>query len=135
MTEKELKAQFVAKARKRFRGAVVLRHEDLFTAGIPDISITYHGITMWLEVKYKRFNKQMKMRLVQKLTCQNLADNGFCLILIYEDTYEGPVTHLVEPKNVETWQTKKNHFHVTGYNHDQILDELDRNYFGPNLTE
>lgn len=53
-------AQYTQKLLRELRGrlgsrGVVLKHADLFTAGIPDFSITVNGITTWFEAK--RFEK------------------------------------------------------------------------------
>lgn len=126
MTERELKAKLVRKIRQQLRGAVVFRHEDLWTAGIPDISITWRGKTIWLEVKVVRKDGKLKMRAVQKLTCQNLADNGNCAIVIYEDhKIFGPKTHFLNSQYIDNWDDDViMHMVVDGYDHDFVINEL-----------
>jgi hypothetical protein len=50
MTEKNLVTEIKSHLKKQLPGAVVFKHNDGFTAGVPDISMTYHGIT-WIEAK------------------------------------------------------------------------------------
>lgn len=54
-------AQVVGEAVKglkaRLPGAVIFKHSDLRTAGIPDLSISYSSKTMWVEVKHLRSGK------------------------------------------------------------------------------
>lgn len=54
MNEATRKAQLVKQIKATFPGFVVFRHEDSFTAGIPDISVSNRDVlkTVWLEVKY-----------------------------------------------------------------------------------
>lgn len=51
MNESQLKAKMRTYLNKTYPAAVVYRHEDKFTAGIPDLSITQNGQTIWIEVK------------------------------------------------------------------------------------
>lgn len=125
MNEKELKSKLVKRMRKKLRGAVVFRHEDQWTSGIPDISVTFQGTT-WIEVKYVKEDSELKMRGVQKLTCQNLEDNGDCWILIYEDhSIFGQRTHLIRPSVVDNWNGMvTTHSIWNGFNHDAVIKEL-----------
>jgi len=124
VNEKELKSKLVKKIRTGLRGVVVFRHEDQWTAGIPDISVTLRG-TCWIEVKYIREGKKLEMRGIQLLTCQNLADNGKCFVLIYEDTYFGPKTHIISPYDVEEFREMvTTHPFSDGYDHDAVVNYL-----------
>jgi len=66
--EARSKAELVKKL-KRIPYLVVLRHEDEFTAGIPDISISLGDRTLWLEIKRVPY----KLRELQHYTLQRLA--------------------------------------------------------------
>jgi len=82
-------------------GAVVFRHEDHFTAGVPDISITNAGHTTWIEVKIAR-NGKIRSKGIQKLTAQKLAMAGAkTLFVIFED--DGTATYICHPSRIETW--------------------------------
>lgn len=52
VNEASLRASTLALFRKKHPEAVVFRHEDLFRAGVPDTSISYHRLTSWWEFKY-----------------------------------------------------------------------------------
>lgn len=81
MTETKLKAILTRKLRKDLSGAVVLRHEDQYSSGIPDISITWKGSTTWLEVKLAK--PKLIGKGIQRITMQCLAENGQCWYAIY----------------------------------------------------
>jgi hypothetical protein len=63
---------------------VVLRHEDMYTAGHPDISVTGRGRTLWIEVKWLRLDWKNKL---QRETCRRLEQSGLFFVLTY--TLEG----------------------------------------------
>jgi hypothetical protein len=52
MDETKRKKQLVERLKSRWPFLVVLRHEDLRTAGIPDISVSRGRTTLWIEVKF-----------------------------------------------------------------------------------
>jgi len=55
MNEAQFKGKLVKKLRSALPSLVIFRHEDMFTAGIPDLSVTRPGFpnpaTLWLEAK------------------------------------------------------------------------------------
>lgn len=51
MDEATFKGKFVGRIKSLYPSLVVFRHEDMFTAGIPDISLTRSIRTLWLEAK------------------------------------------------------------------------------------
>lgn len=111
MNEASIKAKIVAHLKKEIPMACVLRHEDAFTAGIPDISINFRG-TYWLEVKYLRAGEtQSKMRehfdLLQLATCRWLEAQAHCdYFLAY---HLGKVLHsvIVSPLDLSVWLESK----------------------------
>lgn len=66
MDEAYLKRKLVEAIRKEMPGAVVYRHEDTFTAGIPDISVTWRGSTSWIEVKFQRRGRKSELTALQR---------------------------------------------------------------------
>ena len=50
----------------------VYRHEDAWTGGIPDISITANGHTLWVEVKLDRPGRRGKVTELQRTSLQAL---------------------------------------------------------------
>jgi hypothetical protein len=65
VNEAYLKGRLVRILREELPGAVVFRHEDKFTPGVPDISVTWHGRTRWIEVKYDRPRSPAKLTATQ----------------------------------------------------------------------
>ena len=90
MNEARLKAALVLALKKRVPGAVVLRHEDRFQAGIPDISVTLAGRrasengagrVVWAEVKYDRPGVRSQLTAIQERTRRRLGG----LLVLYEE--------------------------------------------------
>ena len=65
MNEAGLKGQLAKSLRAELPGAVVYRHEDSFTAGIPDLSVTWRGRTVWVEVKLDRPGRKARVTEAQ----------------------------------------------------------------------
>jgi hypothetical protein len=51
MLESKFTSRLLTTLRAKIPEAVVLKHSDRFTGGIPDFSITIDGATTWFEVK------------------------------------------------------------------------------------
>ena len=69
--------------------ALPLRHEDLFTKGIPDLSLSYAGHTSWWECKYTATN-QCATTKVQRYLCEQLDLRGFlCRYIIFRRGHNG----------------------------------------------
>lgn len=51
MTESDFQRKLRRALQARLPKAVIWKHNDRFTAGIPDISVTHEGRTTWLELK------------------------------------------------------------------------------------
>ena len=85
MKESTLQHDLAQHLRANFPGAVVLVHADRYTAGIPDMSVTYHGFTLWLEIKHVTPDKLLNTTDIQRQTCIDLAAHGDCLYVIYEE--------------------------------------------------
>ncbi len=67
-------------------GAVVFRHEDQFTGGIPDISVTWAGITTWWEVKYSPIGRSSKPTSLQGYTLLSLSRQSTAGLITYAET-------------------------------------------------
>ncbi len=63
-TEASLSQGLVSHLKQEFPEAIIFRHEDQFTAGIPDISFTWGGVlwsgTTWLETKHVTPKKSIR---------------------------------------------------------------------------
>jgi len=51
MLEGEFTRRLKPEIEKRMKQAVVWKHSDRFTRGIPDLSVTWGSSTLWIEVK------------------------------------------------------------------------------------
>ena len=82
------KIQEAVRAEPSMKGAVIFKHAETLTAGIPDISVTLGG-TSWLEVKYQRAGEKLIdiCRELQIVTCHQLAqvNGGRAWVAVYED--------------------------------------------------
>ena len=81
MTEATVRASLVKKLRLH-KDWLVLRHEDHYTSGIPDISITGNKITSWWETKYQK-GFSLVNKGIQQYTLEQLAKHGYAYYLIY----------------------------------------------------
>lgn len=74
MNESTLVTQLKNALRAAMSGAVVIKHHDAITAGIPDLSVTWSGTTTWLEVKYA--NPKLLKRELQHQVMLSLERQG-----------------------------------------------------------
>lgn len=81
MTEATIRASLVKRLRQ-YKDWIVLRHEDHYTSGIPDISITGNKITSWWETKYQR-GFTLENKGIQQYTLEMLAKHGHAHYIIY----------------------------------------------------
>ena len=82
--------------------AVALRHEDLYTRGIPDLSITVNGKTSWWEIKYA--DPSYRKDAVQQHICQKLEEQGYWRYVIYH--WASPrCIRVVRPTQIDQWRT------------------------------
>lgn len=103
MNESTLKSTLVTKLRKRHPGWVVLRHEDRFTHGVPDISVTALNRTTWWEVKLAR--PTLKSEGIQDLNMLKLDGAGTARYIIYEERNGIKSVVIVRPRFIEEWRT------------------------------
>jgi len=116
VTEATLKSKLVKTLKETLPGAVVFRHEDKITAGIPDISVTWAGYTTWLEVKHA--NPRVRSREIQFIIVKDLAAAGSCFYVVYARDARGRYeTQLVHPLSEATLR-------VPGINHLFIAEWL-----------
>lgn len=102
MNETKLKTKLVKFLRKNLENSIVFRHEDIFTAGIPDISVTHNGTTLWMEVKHVTPQKPFKSTGLQKHTACQLEKYGKCIFVVFEESKQGILTtKILLPKCVE----------------------------------
>ncbi len=125
MIEATIKRQLVRKIKERIPNAVIFRHEDKFTHGIPDISITANHTTVWVEVKYLAF----KAKKIQILTAMRLANVSHCFFAVFSE-YETLISH---PDSIMygTWREGLNKSDMKN-DYDFIIDEIIRSIYDDN---
>lgn len=96
MDEAYLKKKLVAALEAEMAGAVVIRHEDQFTAGIPDLSVTWALTTTWIEVKYDRPKARAKVSALQARMLRRLNYHGSAILLTYRELPDGTRTTEIE---------------------------------------
>jgi hypothetical protein len=117
MNESALKSTLVKLLRTELRTAVVLRIEDRFTSGIPDIVVVGNGVTSFWEVKYAHPN--FASRGVQELTLLRLARAGIARYLVYSEIKGVKNTHILNPSDITNWQQVPTS--APGFNHQFVL--------------
>jgi hypothetical protein len=100
MNESTFKSALVKELRATCN-AVVLRHEDQFTHGIPDISVTLKGTTSWYEAKYVREKKRVYSRGIQRMTMEKLNEQGVARYILWVEEEGKKFTFIVEPTDLD----------------------------------
>lgn len=96
-SEATLKAQLMSHLRHTLPGAVCFRHEDKMTHGIPDISVTIFGRTVWFEAK-RIVNGELHETGIQNLTMLRLAGAGEAWFVYWVKADSSWTTAIVHPK-------------------------------------
>ena len=102
-TEDWFKGEFVKQLRLTMPGCVTIRHEDQYTAGVPDISHSWMGHTSWWEAKAvcPTPGRELRTTGVQILTCSRLDVCGsLCRYLVWLEDGDGPVTLAVKAESL-----------------------------------
>ncbi len=99
MNEGDLKDTLVRTLRQTMVGAAIFRHEDKFTAGIPDISVNWRGFTTWIEVKY--LNPDFIGKEIQYVTALKLEREARCLYALYVQRRGERRTVVVKPSELK----------------------------------
>jgi hypothetical protein len=119
MNEASLKSELVRTLRKELLGAVVFRHEDKLTSGIPDISVTWHKKTTWLEAKY--LNPHFHSKGIQELTVRRLSSAGSCFYVLYTNIKGIYSTTIVDPYDVVDKKVIRNEMYEPGILHQLVV--------------
>lgn len=101
MTEGTLKDAMVKKLRELLPGYVIIRHEDRFTAGIPDISITHNKRTSWWEVKFA--DPTFTSSGQQELTMLRLSTHGHAHYIVMDARQDRKRTWILTVEEFKTW--------------------------------
>lgn len=122
VTEATLKADLCAYLKGALPGCVPIRHEDLVKtrAGVPDISLTWHWSTSWIEGKLANPKIRTKHK-VQTLTMLQLAATSHAFYVIWHLTKEGEArTYVVAPIVIHENRWHPEIEHVKGFRHDYV---------------
>lgn len=99
MRENTRTLELVNALRRDLPFAVVFKHADRITAGMPDISVTLGQRTIWLEAKHVTSDKKLKSKGVQLLTMRRLSKEGLAYFVVYDDVAER--TFVVAPEMMD----------------------------------
>lgn len=104
-------------AKVEMPGYVLLRHEDVRTGGIPDLSVTGVGRTSWWE--FKHGTPSFETNGLQEVTCLRLAAAGICFYIIFEENLSVKRTLIVHPRYIKEL---KPHAWTTGFDNRFIIE-------------
>lgn len=97
--ETELKQQLMATIREGLPRCKAFRHEDMFTSGIPDISVTWLNKTSWWEVKHG--TPYFESKDIQERSLLQLAGAGLARYIMYYEKDFIKQTLIVHPKDLK----------------------------------
>lgn len=117
MTEASLRAALVKNLRQH-KDWTVLRHEDHYTSGIPDISVTGNKITSWWECKLWRRGPESTKGIQQRFL-EQLSVHGHAYFLVYE-LIDMPRVTIFRPSDYPSrgWLSKE------GFNHRWVVGTI-----------
>lgn len=115
MHESRYSGGMVNHLREHLGGAVVLKHSDQLTGGIPDSSVSWCGQTFWLEVK----REGNEARGLQSVTLRRLsAATGRAFYVVYSRTD----VKIVHPLTYEVI------FYGAGHGNHGVVEQFIRNH-------
>lgn len=124
MNEAKLKGDLCSLIRVRRPAYKVLRIEDHFTHGIPDISIDGNKRHSWWEAKYGVPN--FKCKGIQQLTGQQLALADYMRFVVYWQPSKESTerrTYIVHPNDIKLDHTTWKDF-TNGFNHQWVMERI-----------
>jgi hypothetical protein len=129
VNEADLKRELMKLLRLHRPQWVYIRHEDRFTSGIPDLSVTGNGRTTWWEVKLVKDGKDIVDKKIQEGITTRLAENGFCAYIIYEVWFGRKRTHIIHPNDLKLVKNgvdmlHVDGFHQTGHDHAWVMSYI-----------
>jgi hypothetical protein len=125
MTEATLKAKLVLELKDGLPGPkVILRHEEIFRHGNPDMSITWNGHTLWFEAKLA--TPRLRSKGVQKITCCELEAAGrncWFVIWFQQNPTSERFTYIVKPTALFRGTWKESYaMKVPGFDHKAFVE-------------
>lgn len=83
VTESQFTGRLLKELRLRLGpSAVILKHCDRYTSGVPDVSVTLNDHTLWLEIKVAPY----KLTRLQTIMLKRMG--GHCVTLVGRDQVE-----------------------------------------------
>jgi len=128
MTEATIQAALLPKIRAGLPGSVVTKHSERLVAGVPDVSVSWRGLTTWWELEHwnpKRSEDPRQDFLIAKLSVQ--APVRYVIYLGSKHKH-GPRTLVAAQLVLALSATFQESLGVLGYNHDHVVTEIKRLY-------
>jgi hypothetical protein len=116
VTEAKLQRSLIVNFEQHLDQCVVLSHSDQYIKGIPDLSVTWWGMTTWLELKF--LNPSLIASGVQHLMMCNLERAGSAYYVLYDS--RSISTRIVKPYTNECVSEE------SGYAHRSVVDFIRR---------
>lgn len=132
MTEGDLKRKLCKAVAQAMPGAVIFRHEDKFSAGVPDVSITWGGVTTWWEVKFEPLGQTSRPTKLQLYTLERLAKQGHAGLILYRERKRegGKNSHVwLADNDQDTVKT------IPGYDHGTVARLINKVHLFPSRKE
>lgn len=123
MTEATLTSALTKTIRGYLVGSVVFKHADRFTAGVPDLSVTWMHRTAWVEVKLISAIGILSTG-IQRHTLMTLAKTSqfvwYVLYVAYPKT-----TVIVRPEGLDSWRIMDS-ARFEGHDHRKVAEFLEK---------
>ena len=120
--ETPIKGDLTKFLRKGFPRYIIARIENTASNALPDIMITGHKITSWIEVKYA--SPDFRSKGDQELMMLRLAREGFAFYAIFYEVGKERRTYIVDPKDIgkplDSWT-----YVVEGFNYQWIASHVE----------
>jgi len=109
--ESSLTSSLILALERLMPGCVVLKHFDSVTTGIPDLSITWAGRTVWMEIKWA--HPTYEMRADQMETVRRLGMAGIAYYVIFESN---PKMIIIRQSNLD----EDHDYGIPGHNYGMV---------------
>ena len=123
MTESSLTQLTMTACRAAMPGAEVLKHSDRFNGGYPDVTVTWHGVTSWWEMKFYN-NGDFESPALQNAQCRRLYNQGICYYAIYVVDGAYREIRVVPPGLMPEWRTRGMAVVVGGLEHAVLANHI-----------
>lgn len=133
MTEGDIKSDLMIQIRIALPPPswVCIRHEDHYTFGVPDLSVTGIGMTSWWEVKHAH-PRIAKSRGIQQRLAEKLERAGYCRYIVYYETEQETERgiYVVRPSKLITLTTAmvkgEAEYYIEGWDHRGLARHIGR---------